>query len=298
MNRAASRPPSPAAEPAAEQAGEQAGAAATGAQPEDAQPEEAQPEEAEPLYAEPLAVQRERRRLWLEGRDCALRLAEAGVPFAFGSGGGDAKKLVGKVRELVEAGLDAELALAALTETAAQIVEVPGVLGALEPGCDATFAVWSEHPLRSKKAKLAALFVDGEPYEFELDGEPELEGEPAQGVDLSGRWTLAYEGGGQSVEMRLELEMQPDGELEGTFEREDPTGAMLTGELGGKVAGRQVRFEGSYTLGEAAVEFVFDGALEGAALEGRMHVEGAFGELDADAHGERSPDARGAEGRR
>ena len=60
-------------------------------EPDDAQDSEAE-EEPSWEYEEPLAVLRERRARWLEGRDCALRLHEAGVPFAFGSGPEDARE--------------------------------------------------------------------------------------------------------------------------------------------------------------------------------------------------------------
>ena len=78
---------------------------------------EASETEEEPVweYEEPLGVRQARRAEWEEGRDCALRLHEAGVRFAFGTDGEKPKKLVGKVRELVEAGLPAEVALASLT---------------------------------------------------------------------------------------------------------------------------------------------------------------------------------------
>ena len=52
-------------------------------------------------YAGPTAAHLDRRLRWEEGRDCALRLQEAGVEFAFGSGRGKPADLVKHVPTLV-----------------------------------------------------------------------------------------------------------------------------------------------------------------------------------------------------
>jgi hypothetical protein len=102
---------------------------------ESAEQGEAGETEAKPadpnVYVEPLPLREERRRLWLEGRDGALRLAEKGVPFSFGTAGGKPVELLKKVRTLVEAGLSQDIALAALTSTPAAQSGVARRLGAL-----------------------------------------------------------------------------------------------------------------------------------------------------------------------
>ena len=119
------------------------------------------------IYTEPMGVREERRREWEEKRDCAMRLSEAGVAFAFGSGSRSPADLLKSVRTLVEEGLPAEVAIAGLTSSAADLLGVGRNLGRIAPGFDASIALWTENPTH-KDAQLAWLFVDGFPHEFEI----------------------------------------------------------------------------------------------------------------------------------
>ncbi len=126
-------------------------------------------------YREPLEVRRERRRLWEERRDNGMRLSEAGIRFAFGSGEAAPDDLLGKVRELVEAGLEREVALASLTENAARILGVGERLGQVAVGFDATFALWDGDPLTEEEAEVDWIFVDGFHAELNADEDEEEE---------------------------------------------------------------------------------------------------------------------------
>lgn len=242
-------------------------------------------------YREPRAVRAERRRLWEEGRDCAARLAEEGVRFAFGSGARDAKRLLKGVRQAVAAGLDRDVALEALTAGGAEVVAAgyggKPLLGAIEPGLLADVALWTDHPLE-EKARLAAIFVDGQRYEMDLEAEPELEGVPDEGVDASGTWEITYEGRGQSIEIRAELEMDEDGTVTGTFTRER-AGETLSGPLEGRVAGTTLQFEGDYTINGMEIHFRFKGEIEEDDLDGDVRVTAPFGQFTMDATGSRVP---------
>ena len=65
------------------------------------------------------------------------------MTFAFGSGGDSADDLLEHVRELVEAGLPREVALAGLTEGAAQLLGVEAHLGSLTVGHDMQISIGS-----------------------------------------------------------------------------------------------------------------------------------------------------------
>lgn len=71
------------------------------------------------------------------------------------------------MREMVEAGLSPDAALAGLTTTPAKLLGVERDLGALKPGKRANVVVFSK-PLTDKEAKLRTVFVDG--HEYEQDG--------------------------------------------------------------------------------------------------------------------------------
>ncbi len=240
------------------------------------------------VYEEPLGVREERRRLWEEGRDTALRLNEAGVAFVFGSGDAGPKKLVERVRKLVENGLPRDAALQALTRGSAELCGAGRRLGSLAPGFDASFALWTEHPL-AEKAKLAHLFVDGFHHEFDLDEEAEFEGEPDEGVDATGTWLFSVKSPMRTTEVTAELAMEPEGPVTGTFTSESPEGGSITGDLVGHVAGRTLKLRFEYAVGEMQIEMALEGELQDDAFEGTGTAKASFGEFDLEVTGAREP---------
>lgn len=120
------------------------------------------------IYVEPIEVRRERRRLWEQKRDCAMRLRDAGVPFAFGSSGEKPSELLEKVRDLVEAGLTRDEALAALTSTPAQLVGQLGRIGRVDVGFDAHLTLWTDDPFTAKDAKAAWVVIEGHAVDLEV----------------------------------------------------------------------------------------------------------------------------------
>lgn len=227
-------------------------------------------------YEEPYAVRLEKRSKWEQGRDCALRLHEAGVRFAFGSAQEKPAELLEHVRALVEAGLPAEVAEAGLTSTAAELLGVADRLGRVAPGFDATFTLWRGDPLLDDKANPAWIFVDGFASEFPL--EKKSGDGPAEGVDASGTWTLEFvvDGEGQRVEeVTLVLEMEKDGTLSGTLEFENPLDhTRLEAEIKGEIAGVELELE--CTFGESKIEAKLSGKVDGDSLEGKGSFQGPW----------------------
>ncbi len=221
-------------------------------------------------YELPEAARKERRRLWLEGRDCALRLAEAGVPFAFGTGKDKPKDLIERIRTLVEAGLPRDAALRALTDGAAAILGVERTLGRTAPGFDATLAVWTKDPLTDKKAKVAWLFVDGHAVEFKIkeDAKGDAKG-PDDGLDASGEWELTFTQP-DAPPARLQLRMEKDGSLAGTMRGSTPDGTAVETTVSGSLSGKSVKLEARVVLGGTTIEFDFAGDLEGDAWSGEL----------------------------
>ena len=247
-------------------------------------------------YEEPLAVREERRRQWEEGRDCALRLAEAGVSFAFGSGDEGAAELAKKVRTLVEEGLAQDQALAALTSQAAAILGAERQLGALEPGRDATLCLWTKNPFE-KGAKLAWAFVDGFPHELDLDEQEDEGAPPDEGVDATGTWALtSRDDGGVERTGRAVLSMEKDGAVTGTLAVKEAEGQELECEVEGRVSGKKLKLSGTFHVGEMAIEFTLEAELAGEAFSGSTASKGPFGEMKATIEGAREPKrARGGQ---
>ncbi len=241
---------------------------------QEAATEEATEDETSRLYEEPYAVRLERRIQWEQGRDCALRLHEAGVDFVFGTANGKPGELLEHVRTLVEVGLPAEVALDALTHRAADFLGVGQRLGSLSAGHDATFTLWRADPLFDADASPAWVFVDGFPSELEeppkKKDKSKKKGEgPDQGIDPTGTWLLEFTDAEGVKEATLTLEMEADGGLTGTLAFDNPMGGpRIESEVEGQVSGDQLELECSLDFGEFEIESSFTARLEGDELEG------------------------------
>ncbi len=223
-------------------------------------------------YEEPLGIRIERRRLWEEGRDSALALQEAGVSFAFGTKHEEPAKLLEKVRTLVQAGLAPEVALAALTSGAADILGVADRLGRVVPGYDATFTLWSSDPLVDEKAQYRWIFIDGFPTEFPRKTEGAL-AEPAEGLNVSGAWSLDIEGEGGPTSADLTLEMDKDGSVSGKLLTESPVDkSALEVDVTGKLSGMHLKLEGTLELEAWSATLVLSLTVEADTLTGEAIV--------------------------
>jgi len=229
---------------------------------------EEKPKEPGWTYEEPLRAREDKRRRWEEGRDCALRLDEAGVRFAFGTGKSSPKELLERVRTLVEKGLPRERALAALTADAAELLGVGKEMGRVREGFDATLALWTKDPLTAKDAKVAWLFVEGHPYEFEVKPEEAAKGKPAEGVDASGTWEIEFDDP-QAPPATAELSITKEGAVTGTVRYRSPgDDSERTGEFEGSLDGAKLRLSGKVRLGNFEAEVVLEGEIEKDAMKG------------------------------
>ena len=265
---------------------------------EEQEPEESAGESWE--YEEPLAVRVERRREWEERRDGVLLLEQAGVRFAFGTGRGKPAELLKNVRTLVELGLPAEAARAALSTGVAELLGAGDRLGRIEPGLDATFAVWTGDPLDGD-SQLAWLFVDGVAHEFEVKEDTEAGAEgPDEGVDATGTWAALFEADDaeEATEATLELEMAEDGTVTGEVRVQSPFGDdELRSSAEGRVSGARLVITSSFSLGEMTMDVRLDAELEGDQMKGEVIWKAPWGEENARVTANRRPDHSGHSGR-
>jgi imidazolonepropionase-like amidohydrolase len=93
----------------------------------------------------------------------ARKLAEAGVPFAFGleSPRNSPERLRLNACQAISEGLDAGAAWSALTSDAAKLAGVASHVGSLQRGMDADFVLWSGPPT-SLTSRVLAVYVDGQ----------------------------------------------------------------------------------------------------------------------------------------
>ncbi len=260
-----------------------------GSKGKDEKKDDKKDDDAQWSYEEPLEVRKEKRRLWEENRDGAIALHKAGVEFSFGSADGGAAELLKRVRTLVEKGLPQEVALAALTSNPARLCGAGAHLGAVKSGLDASFGLWTAHPL-TKDAKLGWLFVDGFPSEFEIKEDGKSEGKPDDGVDASGTWAVELKTDQGSRPGTLEVKMSSDGAVSGTYTTSMPGGGgERVIDVKGRVSGKTLTLKGSFSIGDTEVESSWKVELAGESFAGSVTTKGPWGENASEASATRKP---------
>jgi imidazolonepropionase-like amidohydrolase len=201
-----------------------------------------------------------RTRAWAPSTPKALH--EAGVPFAFYSGGvASPRDVLENVRTAVDAGLPQDAALRALTLGAAEIYGVADRLGSVERGKIANLIV-TDGGIFDEDSKVKVIFVDGRKFE-----KPEAE-RPTEAptVDLSGTWTLTLESPRGTQESTAELTMAEDGTLSGSIASQRGEGSVTEGW----VSAVSFSFTVAMSMGGRSMEAVYTGTLEGEEMEGNV----------------------------
>lgn len=251
-------------------------AAADVEQEEGAAAEADEDEERSYTYEEPLAARIDRRKEWEKRRDCALRLHEAGVRIAFGSGAEKPSKLLENARAMVEAGLPREVALAAMTSEPARILGLGQRLGRLQAGFDANLTLWSADPLTDDKAKPVYIYVDGFETEYERPKAKQEGAEnaaPAEGLDVSGNWSVQSDEEDDGEPTRLALVMSEDGVVSGTLTTQNPQDqSELTTEVTGNLRGNQLTLEAVISMGDMEVSLGYELEVDGDTVSGQLNI--------------------------
>ncbi len=134
-------------------------------------------------------------------------LAEAGIQFAFVTLGMQSVRDFNKhLAQVVEAGLPADQALAAVTTAPARLLNIERITGTLTAGKQANLFV-VDGELFSEKPKLRHLFVNGYHEEFAAE---ETIGDPDAVEDPTGTWEITSEVMGRSSESTWTISGKPD----------------------------------------------------------------------------------------
>jgi imidazolonepropionase-like amidohydrolase len=206
---------------------------------------------------------------WKKKAQAPTELHKAGLTFAFATRGlKQPTDLLKTVRILMENGLPADAALAALTSSPAELLGHADHLGALREGKWGHVTILSA-PLGDKSAKLRYLLVDGAEFEFnrpeKSSGEKPSE-KPT--VQLDGRWTVQIaQGADKTTRATIEL-TQNDSKLSGTFTSDDGTGRIEDG----LVSGAKVKFTVAIGVGEKSLKLKFEG--EATTADGKTTLSG------------------------
>lgn len=167
-----------------------------------------------------LGVSLQQLRHWELAPENPGRLAAAGVEFALTAEGlSNGTDFLRNLRTAVSRGLDAEVALAALTTTPARLLGVDRTHGSLTAGKVANLVV-TDGDLFRGDARILDVWVDGRRFEVSTD--------PA--LDPTGRWVVAGLGAASGLSAELELRGAP-GRLSGSFRAEGREVSLGTATL-------------------------------------------------------------------
>lgn len=213
-------------------------------------------------------------RLRAETPKGAARLAQAGVKFAFQSGGTTTlADFFANAQKAVENGLDKDAAVRAMTLGSAELLGVGDRLGSIETGKIAN-VVLVKNDVFAKDRFVSRVFVDGKMFEQkEPAARPATNGQrPATGAApapavmvVAGNYNVTIEVPGQTLTGTLAL-IQQGAVLTGT----------LTTQLGvvqirdGKVSTDGFTFSGSVEFGGSQIEIVVKGAVNGNQISGTI----------------------------
>ncbi|HXG86576.1 MAG TPA: amidohydrolase family protein [Pyrinomonadaceae bacterium] len=212
-------------------------------------------------------------RLRAETPKGASRLAQAGVKFAFQSGGmTNINDFLTNANKSVENGLSKDAAIRAMTLSAAEILGVDNRLGSLETGKIANLTV-SRGDILAKDKTITHVFVDGKLFEQKEKPKTPAGTQPATGAQPS---ALAQVGGNYSI--TIEIPGQP---IQATLNLTQQ-GEILTGnfqsQLGnvpikdGKVTAEGFTFTATVEFSGSTVELVANGRVTGNQISGTMNA--------------------------
>lgn len=122
-----------------------------------------EPEMSDRTDGPPKEYQEERRDLWRDGAQYAVRLNKEGVPFSW-SGGAARSGFLDNVRRHIEFGLPRQAALEALTVNPAKLLGLETELGTIAVGKRANLTIM-DGDFAKKDTKVVMVFVNGEKFE-------------------------------------------------------------------------------------------------------------------------------------
>jgi hypothetical protein len=200
----------------------------------------------------------------------AVKLSEAGIPFAFSSlGTGDPSKFISAVRIAIESGLSEKDALAAITSKAADILGVNGSLGSVTRGRIANIIV-ADGDLFNKDTKIKHVFVDG--IKFDTKKKKEAGEKPT--VNVTGRWELTITGGMGAMKFTAELN-QEESSLSGKVVMQFGSSEFEDGI----VSGNDISADFTFSMGGREIDIYLAATVEGDTMSGTL-VFGTHGSTE------------------
>jgi imidazolonepropionase-like amidohydrolase len=209
-------------------------------------------------------------RLRVEVPKTAAKLKQAGVRFAFQSGGlKNIKDFIDNAAEATRNGLPKTEAIRGMTLSAAEIFGVENQIGSIEKGKIANLVVM-KGDIFSKDKHITHVFVDGKLFEQPKKPAKKETGKTAPSAvaatfaRVGGTWNLTIEPPGQSVAATLVLTQQGEA-LTGTLSSSLFGSATIRN---GKATARGFIFDVTVSVGGQELDVAINGMVDGNKVEG------------------------------
>jgi imidazolonepropionase-like amidohydrolase len=212
-------------------------------------------------------------RLRAETPKGAARLAQAGVKFAFQSGGmPNIADFWTNASKAIENGLSKDAALRAMTLGTAEILGVENRLGSIEQGKIANLTI-SRGDIFAKDKVITHVFVDGKLFEQKAADKKLLPTGtsfstgglvPTPKLDISGVWNVTVVVSGQSVPVTLNLKQEGE-KLSGNV----TSGFFAAAEIrNGSATGDSFSFDVTVSVGGQNIDVTLNGKVSGNQISG------------------------------
>lgn len=194
------------------------------------------------------------------------RLAQAGVKFAFQSGGATTlADVFANAQKAVDAGLNKDAAVRAMTLGAAEILGIADRLGSIETGKIANLTV-VKGDIFAKDRYVSHVFVDGKLFEQKEPAKPTTPTPTAAAVpNVAGTYSINIDVPGQPLAGTLTMSQE---------------GSVITGSMqtqlgvspiqGGKVAAEGFSFTSTVLFGGATMDIAVRGTVTGNQISGTI----------------------------
>lgn len=242
--------------------------------PEEKKKDEKENEEKKDTHAYPeMEALKKRRTAFIQKMVTqAVAFDAAGIKFGFSSQGTRHSDIHKNLYRMLDAGLQPEAALAALTADAAELLGIGDRLGTISEGKIANVVLFDK-PMFDKEAKVTMVFVDGKPYACE-----EKTSHKKHAVAVEGTWSFRVHT--QEVfDLKVTFNKSPDNQWSGSV---SGTKLPKPSELNSvEVHGRNLIFMYDVIYEGKSYKVTIDGQLEGEKFRGTMNV-GEFGQFPVD----------------
>lgn len=208
----------------------------------------------------------------------AARLKQAGIPFAFQSGGATAADFLSNAAKAVENGLSKDDALRSMTLNTAKIFDVDDRLGSIEKGKIANLVV-VRGDIFDRAKTITHVFVDGKMFEQKAPvQQPGRFQRPGGGGDaptsapsasvLNGAWNITVEVPGQTITGTINF---------------TPQGERLTGNVATTLGNSEIKngkmtadggftFDTSVSFGGQNFDVTYTGRVNGNQISGTVNT--------------------------